>query len=325
MTNETVADPFGGADREIRPAGSKVSGMARWDDEERAALVALLRVRPSGLSWSEVAAEVAGTDSARMIWDQRCPPDLFTSDDVIVQARRDIIAWNDGDYRFLTFADHDYPVQLREVHQFPPVIFARGTLRADDVGVCVVGARTASSTGLSNAAQIARLLVERDLTVISGLAAGLDTAAHVSALDHGGRTVAVIGTGIERHYPAANRDLQNRIATNGLVLSQFWPDAPPTKSSFPMRNATMSAYGRATVIVEAGEKSGARIQARTAVAHGRPVILMDSVALGTQWGRALHGQPGVLVASTPADVVGHVDSIIRHDQEFARLLASARG
>ncbi|MDQ3402682.1 MAG: DNA-protecting protein DprA, partial [Actinomycetota bacterium] len=83
------------------------------------------------------------------------------------------------------------------------------------------------------------------------------------------------------YFPAVNRELQRSIAANGLVLSQFWPNAPPTRQTFPMRNATMSAYGRATIIVEAGEHSGARSQARSAIAHGRPVILMTSVAQGT--------------------------------------------
>ncbi len=103
------------------------------------------------------------------------------------------------------------------------------------------------------------------ITVISGLAAGIDTAAHVAALDAGGRTVAVLGTGINRVYPAANRELQERIACEGLVLSQFWPDAAATKKSFPLRNATMSGYGRVTIVGEAGETSGARIQARVCV------------------------------------------------------------
>src|SRR5581483_252563 len=112
---------------------------------------------------------------------------------------------------------------------------------------------------------------------ISGLAAGIDTAAHTAALESGGRTVAVIGTGITRCYPAANIELQEAIAHSGLVLSQFWPESSASKASFPMRNATMSAYGRATIVVEASEQSGARIQARLAVAHGRPVVLMNSV------------------------------------------------
>jgi DNA processing protein len=139
------------------------------------------------------------------------------------------------------------------------------------------------------AADIARALVARKMTVVSGLARGIDTAAHRAALDAGGRTVAVIGTGIGRAYPAENHALQDEIASRGLVLSQFWPDASPDKRSFPMRNATMSGYGLATVVVEAGEKSGARIQARVAVEHGRQVILTDRVVARNTWARELLG------------------------------------
>jgi len=132
----------------------------------------------------------------------------------------------------------------------------------------VVGSRTASPRGLDIARSIAAGLVDRDITVIAGLASGVDTAAHVTALETGGRTVAVIGTGINRHYPAENSALQDRIATEGLVLSQFWPDAPPTKHTFPMRNTVMSGYGRATIIVEGITAGPAEIEALFAVAAG---------------------------------------------------------
>jgi predicted Rossmann fold nucleotide-binding protein DprA/Smf involved in DNA uptake len=145
--------------------------------------------------------------------------------------------------------------------------------------------------------------------VIAGLAKGIDTAAHTAALEAGGRTVAVIGTGITKCYPAENRQLQDRIATEGLVLSQFWPDSPPTKHTFPMRNAVMSGYGRATIVVEAGERSGARIQARQTVAHGRPVILTDLVVKANKWSAALINRPGVHVASSPAEIMSIVEDI----------------
>src|SRR5699024_12355289 len=105
-----------------------------------------------------------------------------------------------------------------------------------------------------------------------GLAEGVDSAAHRAALDCGGRTVAVLGTGINRCYPRQHKELQEEVAKRGLLLSQFLPDAPPTKTSFPMRNAVMRGYAAATIVVEAGEYSGARIQARYALAHGRPLF-----------------------------------------------------
>jgi DNA processing protein len=148
------------------------------------------------------------------------------------------------------------------------------------------------------------------VTVLGGLALGIDTAAHRAALEAGGRTVCVIGTGIGRAYPAQNRDLQEEIAARGLVLSQFWPDAPPQRHNFLMRNATMSGYGLATVVVEAGEQSGSRAQARIAVEHGRPVILTSLVVDRNDWARALVGRPGVHVAGRLQAVLDVVDHLI---------------
>jgi DNA processing protein len=240
------------------------------------------------------------------------------------QAADDVESWDRADFAFLTFLDAGYPARLRDVHQVPPVLFARGTVVDDDRGVSVVGSRDASAGGLTFAREVSARLAGADITVLSGLAAGIDTAAHTAALQMGGRTVAVIGTGIEKVHPAANRDLQDRIAREGLVISQFWPQAPPTKQSFPMRNATMSAYGYATIVVEAGEQSGARIQARVAVEHGRPVILADLVVRGTAWGQRMVGQPGVSVAATPDDALALVHRALGRERDVDELLAMAR-
>ncbi|WP_253771951.1 DNA-processing protein DprA [Goodfellowiella coeruleoviolacea] len=305
--------------------------MSTWDDDERAALVALLRARPQGMSWSRITAEVADLGSARALFDRYCPPALFGVGDAGTDlaaefdtARRDVAAWRTADFRFLTFADADYPARLREVHEMPPVLFTRGRLVDADRAVSVVGSRSAPASALDVAATIATALSERGLTVLSGLAEGIDTAAHTAALAAGGRTVAVIGTGIRRAYPASNRALQDRIAGDGLVISQFWPDAAPTRQSFPLRNATMSGYGLATIVVAASELSGARIQARAAVAHGRPVILMEAVAAGTNWGQALLGQPDVFVARDPAEAVKHVEGVLADEQQIAALLSPPR-
>jgi DNA processing protein len=142
------------------------------------------------------------------------------------------------------------------------------------------------------------------------LALGVDTAAHLATLAAGGRTVAIIGTGINRVYPAGNRALHEEIAVRGLLLSQFWPDAPAQRRTFLMRNATMSGYGLATVVVEAGEHSGARAQARIAIEHGRPVILTDLVVQRNEWARALAARPGVYVADSLDTVTAIVGKLI---------------
>jgi DNA processing protein len=156
--------------------------------------------------------------------------------------------------------------------------------------------------------------------VIAGLVRGIDTVAHRATLDAGGRTVAVIGTGIGQVYPAENRGLQQEIAARGLVLSQFWPDAPPQKHTFLMRNATMSGYGLATVVVEAGQTSGAQAQARMAVEHGRQVILTDRVVAGNEWAQQLIGRPGVHVAGSVAAVLVIVEQVEAVWDELRRLV-----
>jgi DNA processing protein len=307
----------------LEEAGPYAGVMIPARSDEHAALVALLQARPAGLTWQQVAAELLETGSAIKVWEQHGPaPALIDhpGDTTVGTAAADIAAWTAQGYRLISILDEDYPTGLRGIHQAPPLIFTQGTVIADDPGVSVVGSRAASGQGLAIAADVARALTAREMTVVSGLAQGIDTAAHQAALDAGGRTVAVIGTGIGRVYPADNRELQSEIARRGLVLSQFWPDAPPGKHTFPMRNATMSGYGLATFVVEAGEHSGARIQARVAVEHGRQVILSDQVVTGNAWAQALLGRPGVHVASSVDSVIGIVERVVAMWEELRRLV-----
>lgn len=291
--------------------------------QERAALVALLRERPGKMKYPDVLREVLKAGSAVEVWDEHVPTELFPepgSVDQIELAQADLQAWEAEGLQVVTVLDDDYPARLAGVHEAPPLLFARGDLRGHDDAVSVVGSRKATSQGIDIADGVARGLVAEGLTVLSGLAEGIDTAAHTAALDVGGRTVAIIGTGIRKNFPAANKALQERIARDGLLLSQFWPDAPPARFRFPMRNATMSGYGLATVVVQAGETSGARIQARVAVEHGRPVILTDLVVRANEWARALEGRPRVFVASSHDEVIAHVRDIRDQDRAFEQLI-----
>jgi DNA processing protein len=291
--------------------------------DEHAALVALLQAKPDGLTWPEIAAELLEAGSAVDVWERHAPvPALIDLPEEITpaSAARDIQSWTSKGYRLVSILDEDYPAGLRGIHQAPPVIFTLGAVLANDPAVSVVGSRNASSCGLTMAADVARALVARKMTVVSGLARGIDTAAHRAALDADGRAVAVIGTGISRVYPAENRVLQKEIADRGLVLSQFWPDAPPQKHTFLMRNATMSGYGLATVVVEAGKTSGARTQARIAVEHGRQVILTDQVVAHNAWAQALLGRPGVHIASTVDGVIEIVEQVTAMWDELRRLV-----
>jgi DNA processing protein len=247
------------------------------------------------------------------------------AEEVLDEALRDVRSWERTGWRFLGLPDEDYPVTLREVHQAPPFLFAAGAVLADDQAVAVVGSRKASTWGTRTADTLARRLASDGITVASGLAEGVDTVTHQAALAAGGRTVAVLGTGIARAYPAANRELQDVIARDGLVLSQFWPEAPPQKRNFLLRNAVMSGYVRATLVVEAGEHSGARAQARMAVEHGRPVILTDRVVDGTEWGKELTKRPGVRVAAEIQEALAYVRDALDQEARIGRLLDELRG
>jgi DNA processing protein len=305
-------DTWSGGMRDDR-ASSYPGSMDESMTGERAALVALLRTRPGGISWSEVTAEVLEAGSALDVWHRLVPATLLDTPgqpDALESAARDVGEWTRQGSTVLTILDNGYPARLRGVHQAPPILFARGELIADDSAMSVVGSRQASDRGLAIAADVAGELVSRGVTVVAGLARGIDTAAHRAALAADGRTVAIIGTGINKAYPAENRDLHKEIAIRGLLLSQFWPDAPPQKQNFLMRNATMSGYGLATIVVEAGEHSGARAQARMAVEHGRPVILTEMVIERNAWALALIGRPGIHVASSLRSLLAVIDSLL---------------
>ncbi|CUW30267.1 hypothetical protein TUE45_04992 [Streptomyces reticuli] len=282
-------------------------------DLERAALVALLR--HGDRSWSEVTDQVEAVGSARDVLENALDLSgqgkLFdTGPSVDLDSvASEIAAWEREGMRLVTILDDDYPLYLRLVHQRPPFLFLRGTTADDDLRVAVVGTRTPTPEGVAHARTIAGGLAERGVTVVSGLAAGIDTAAHGSALAAGGRTVAVIGTGLCRVYPAQNAGLQQEIAQKGLLISQFWPDAGPSKASFPMRNAVMSGYSLATVVIEAAYRSGARMQARLALEHGRRVFLMRSL-MTHAWAREYATRPNTTVIDGPEDVFSHLDSLV---------------
>jgi DNA processing protein len=162
----------------------------------------------------------------------------------------------------------------------PKTLYLQGNREILNHGprVSVVGSRKASPEGLKRARSLSRALVDHGVVVVSGLAEGIDAAAHTAALEAGGETFAVIGTPLDKYYPAENKELQLRLAREQLVVSQFPIGSPTTPKSFPIRNRTMALLTDATVIVEAGEKSGTLHQGWEALRLGRTLFLMDSVA-----------------------------------------------
>lgn len=191
-----------------------------------------------------------------------------------------------------------------ESRNAPPKMYAAGPMDIPIPGprVAIIGTRNPTKNGINYAQALARMLAKHKVAVVSGLALGIDAVAHRAAMDAGGRTIAVIGTPLEISYPRQNTTLQRRIAQDHLVVSQFPPGSPVTRRNFPMRNRTMALIADASVIVEAGEKSGTMYQGWEAVRLGRPLFIPRSVVRDSnlEW-------PGQLINYGAIELVGIED------------------
>jgi DNA processing protein len=176
--------------------------------------------------------------------------------------------------RIVGLGEADYPERLSQIYAPPAVLYVRGRLVPGEGArsVAVVGARAASPPGRALARGLARDLASARATIVSGLARGIDTEAHRGALDAGGRTVAVLGSGLDRIYPPENEGLAEAVAKGGAVVSEFPLGSAPRPENFPRRNRVIAGWGRAVVVVEAGERSGALGTARAALDEGRDVM-----------------------------------------------------
>lgn len=175
--------------------------------------------------------------------------------------------------QLVTLADNSYPALLKTLPDPPVVLYVRGTLLpVDQNALSVVGTRKATHYGLEAAFKLSGALARESVTIVSGLAHGIDTAAHRGALSAGGRTIAVLGSGIDQIYPADNRDLADEIAQNGAIISEFPLGAAPEGRNFPRRNRIISGIALGVLVVEAPEGSGALITADMAAEQGREVF-----------------------------------------------------
>lgn len=173
--------------------------------------------------------------------------------------------------------DGVYSKLLANTDGTPPFLFLKGNVHLlNEKSICVVGSRNASVESMKKTEKLVKALIKRNIVVNAGLAKGIDTATHKTALENGGRTIAVIGTPINQYYPKENKDLQLSIEEKGLVVSQFPPCNPVYRWNFPTRNGTMSGISLATIIMEAGETSGALRQADYALKQGRDVLIPQS-------------------------------------------------
>jgi DNA processing protein len=183
----------------------------------------------------------------------------------------------------LTWDDPAYPARLKQIDQPPPVLYVRGDLIPEDTwAVAIVGTRRISAYGRQVTDEMAAFLAANGVTVVSGLARGVDAVAHQSALKAGGRTIAVLGCGVDRIYPPEHSQMAEKMIAQGAVLSDYAPGTPPDASNFPPRNRIISGLSMAILVVEAGETSGALITAQFAVDQGREVFAVPGNILAPQ-------------------------------------------
>ena len=176
------------------------------------------------------------------------------------------------EYRIITLADPDYPRLLCEIPDPPPYLYVSGRLGSSALKIAVVGSRNATGYGLTTTKNLCAGLASLGITIVSGMARGIDTAAHEGAMAGGGKTIAVLGSGLDRIYPVENTKLFHRISENGAVVSEFALSTEPEGHNFPLRNRIISGMSLGTVVVEATKKSGSLITARLAAEQNREVF-----------------------------------------------------
>jgi DNA processing protein len=175
--------------------------------------------------------------------------------------------------KVITWEDECYPRRLLEIDQPPPLLYVRGEILPEDLwSVAIVGTRRVSAYGRQIAEEVAVTLARNGITVISGLARGVDAIAHQAAINAGGRSIAIMGNGVDRIYPPENRKLAEQIISKGALVSDYPPGTPPEASNFPPRNRIISGLSLAVVVIEAGDTSGALITASFAADQGREVF-----------------------------------------------------
>jgi DNA processing protein len=265
-------------------------------------------------AWSAPAHELrqAGLDrrSTANLLKARADLDLDAELERLQRARVRVMCWDDA----------DYPPNLREVYNAPPVLYVRGRIeKRDEWAVAVVGTRRASVYGKEAARMFGSGLAQSGVTVVSGMATGIDTVAHRACLDAGGRTIAVLGCGVDVVYPSQNARLAGDIVGNGALVSEYPLGTRPEGRNFPPRNRIISGLTLGTVVVEAGAGSGARITADFAAEQGREVFSVP----GSVFARGSRGtnrliQEGAKLVRNVADVLEELNLTMVSEQAQAR-------
>jgi DNA processing protein len=233
------------------------------------------------------------------------------------QAEAEVRRARDAGVRIVPFIDPDYPARLRAIADPPPVLYVKGEINAaDERAVAIVGSRSASDYGRRVARNICHGLASLGFTVVSGMARGIDGTAHETALDGGGRTIAVLGSGVDRIYPPEHERLSQRISRQGAVISELPLGTRPVAFNFPARNRLISGLSLGVVVVEATEKSGSLITAAHALEQNREIFAVPG-EVGSSRSRGAHR-----LIREGAKLVENADDII---EEIAPQLARPKG
>jgi DNA processing protein len=227
--------------------------------------------------------------------------------------------------RVLTWEDTGYPRRLKEIDQPPPVLFLRGELiPEDDWAVAIVGTRRITAYGRQVAEEVATTLAHNHITVISGLARGIDAVAHQAALNAGGRTLAILGSGVDRVYPPEHSRLADQIINKGALISDYPPGTPPDAANFPPRNRLISGLSLAVVVIEAGAKSGALITANFAAEQGRDVFAVPgNITAPQSQGTNRLIQDGAHPLLNPRDILDTLELTMVVEQQSVRIALPA--
>jgi DNA processing protein len=222
----------------------------------------------------------------------------------------------------ITWDDECYPRRLLEIDQPPPVLYVRGEIHPEDAwSVAVVGTRRVSAYGRQIAEDVAITLARNGITVISGLARGVDAIAHQAAVNVGGRSIAIMGNGVDRIYPPENRKLAEQIISKGALVSDYPPGTPPEASNFPPRNRIISGLSMAVVVIEAGDTSGALITASFAADQGREVFAVPGNITAPQskgTNRLIYN--GAIPLLDPRDILEVLQLTMVSQQQEARVI-----
>jgi DNA processing protein len=257
-----------------------------------------------------IGAQKSGFTHPESTVAPECLKVLTADEDLLEEVRQEIRElMSDPEVQIITASSADYPRRIRDLDGRPALLFVRGDLgKPLTPTLSIVGSREASQVGIQAAHLVAGRAAAAGNTIVSGLAAGIDSASHRGALDSGGRTIAVMGTGLGKVYPSQNRRLADRIARHGALVTQFPPLYSPTKTTFPARNVLIAGLSDVSLVVEMKEHSGTRIEVNCAIAQGRRVLLWGPILESQAWACRLAEQPQVTFVKNHDDVLAELSA-----------------